>query len=55
MTKKKNAIGDRSGAAFVGFLLIGLATGLLYGRPDVGVLMGLGVGFIAMALLADKE
>ena len=28
--------------------LIGVGLGLLYGRPDVGVLVGLGVGFVAM-------
>ena len=39
------------GIAFVGCILIGLAIGLLYGMPGVGVLIGLGAGFIVMALI----
>jgi hypothetical protein len=30
--------------------LIGIGAGLLLGRPDVGALVGLGIGFIAMGI-----
>jgi len=50
-TKKKDS---KAGLAFVGCLMLGLGTGLYFGRPDVGVLIGLGVGFIAMAILTKK-
>jgi len=49
--KKKN---DVPGTAFVGFILLGLAFGLYFGRPDVGILGGVGLGFIAMAILMTK-
>jgi hypothetical protein len=45
---------DRKGASglvFVGCLLLGLAIGLLTGNVAVGILGGLGVGFIAMAIV----
>ena len=32
------------------FILIGIGVGLLFGRPDVGALAGLGTGFIAMGI-----
>ena len=48
MKKKKE---DIPGLAFVGCLFIGLALGMAYGNPAVGVLGGLGAGFIVMAIL----
>jgi hypothetical protein len=39
-----------SGLVFVGCLMIGLAIGFLIGNIPAGVLGGLGVGFIAMAI-----
>ena len=39
-----------SGLVFVGCLLIGLAIGFLVGNVAAGVIGGLGVGFIAMAI-----
>lgn len=44
---KKSGI---SGLVFVGCLMIGLAIGFLIGNIAAGVLGGLGVGFIAMAI-----
>jgi hypothetical protein len=35
---------------FLAGLFIGLGTGLYYGRPDVGVLIGLGAGFLAAGI-----
>jgi hypothetical protein len=40
-----------SGLVFVGFLMLGLAIGFLIGNVAAGVLGGLGVGFIAMAIV----
>ncbi len=39
-----------SGLVFVGCLIIGIAVGILTDNTAVGVLGGLGVGFIAMAI-----
>jgi hypothetical protein len=39
-----------SGLVFVGCLMIGLAIGFLIGNVAAGLLGGLGVGFIAMAI-----
>lgn len=40
-----------SGLVFVGCLMLGLATGLLFGSVVVGLIGGLGVGFIGMAVM----
>ena len=53
--QKKDQDYERSGIAFVGFLFVGLALGIYYNQTAVGVLMGLGLGFIAMALLKGKK
>ena len=39
-----------TGLIFVGCLMLGLAIGFLIGNVAAGVLGGLGVGFIAMAI-----
>jgi hypothetical protein len=39
-----------SGLIFVGCLMLGLAYGLLTGNTAVGLIAGLGVGFLGMAL-----
>lgn len=44
-----------SGLVFVGCLMLGLAVGFLTGNFLVGILGGLGIGFLAMALaMANK-
>ena len=40
-----------SGLVFVGCLILGLAMGFLIGNMPVGLFGGLGVGFIAMAIV----
>jgi hypothetical protein len=40
-----------SGLVFVGCLMLGLAIGLLTGNVAAGLIGGLGVGFIAMAIV----
>jgi len=47
--KKKKE--DVSGIAFVGALFIGMGLGMFYGNIAVGTLIGLGVGFLLMALI----
>ena len=49
--KQKSRGSGTSGLAFVGCLFIGLALGMLFGNMAVGVLGGLGVGFIALAIM----
>ena len=53
IAKKKDDY-ERSGVAFVGFLFLGIAAGMLYNQVAVGTMAGLGLGFIAMALLKNK-
>ena len=53
MAKKKTD--DLAGLAFVGPLLIFLGIGQYFGRPDAGVLVGLGVGFLCMAYVKWKK
>ena len=48
--KQKSKSSGISGLVFVGFLLIGLAIGILTGNVAVALLGALGVGFIAMAI-----
>jgi len=36
---------------FVGLMFLGIGLGLLVERPDVGLFVGMGLGFIVMALL----
>lgn len=38
------------GMVIPAFILIGIGAGLLFGRPDVGAVVGLGTGFIAMGI-----
>jgi len=51
MKKFKKRKEDIPGLAFVGCLFIGLALGMAYGNVAVGVLGGLGAGFIVMAIV----
>ena len=49
MAKKKK---DVNGVWVPAGCLIGLGIGMYYGRPDVGVLIGLGCGFALYAISA---
>lgn len=51
MDKKKNNSSTIGGVVFVGFMFIGLAMGMLYNNTAVGILLGLGVGFVAMGIV----
>ena len=46
---------DVGGLLIPAGLFIGLGIGLLVGRPDVGVLAGLGAGFLGMAFVRARE
>ena len=48
--KTKSKSDAAGGLLFVGSLMIGIGCGLYYGRPDVGVMLGLGVGFILFGI-----
>lgn len=39
---------------FVALMFIGAGIGLLFGRPDVGGAVGMGLGFLAMALMRTR-
>ena len=51
----KNKNQGTSGLVFVGCLMLGLAAGFLTGYWVVGVLGGLGIGFITMGLAMANE
>jgi len=44
-----------SGIAFAGCLFIGMGLGILFKHTWAGIMMGLGVGFIVMAILRWKN
>jgi hypothetical protein len=46
---------DVGGLLIPAGLFIGLGIGLLVGRPDVGVLAGLGAGFLGLAFVRARE
>ncbi len=52
-------MGERSrhiaGLVFVACMFIGAGIGLIFGRPDVGGAIGMGVGFLMMVILRGKE
>lgn len=48
--KEQQKSSNVSGLVFVGCLMIGIAVGFIMGNVAVGVMGGLGVGFIGMAL-----
>lgn len=43
------------GLVFVALMFIGAGIGLLFGRPDAGGAIGMGLGFLAMAYLRAKK
>ena len=51
MENKKNTTSIIAGVVFVGFMFIDLGTGILYHKIPVGILLGMGCGFLAMGLI----
>jgi hypothetical protein len=54
MSEEKDR-GRVSGLFFVACMFVGGGIGLALGRPDVGGAIGMGVGFILMALVKTRE
>ncbi|MCA9732323.1 MAG: hypothetical protein H6696_16260 [Deferribacteres bacterium] len=50
MEKKTQSSSAIAGVLFVGSLFIGIGLGILYHEVVPGVLLGLGIGFVAMGL-----
>lgn len=50
MDNKSKNTSTVAGVLFVGFIMIGLALGLLFHQVAVGILLGIGVGFVAMGI-----
>ena len=55
MSEEEKKGKDTSGLVFVACMFIGGGIGLLFGRPDVGGAVGMGVGFLLMAVLRGKR
>jgi hypothetical protein len=45
---------ERGGVAFVGCIVLGVGIGMLFDNPGAGSLIGVGVGFLAMALFGKR-
>lgn len=50
--KEINKLG---GMIFVGFMFVGIASGMYFGHVAVGTLAGMGVGFIASAMYRSEK
>ncbi len=50
----KHEVRHFAGLAFVACMFIGAGIGLLFGRPDVGGCVGMGVGFFLMGFIRVK-
>ena len=46
---------EGGGIAFVGSLFIGIGLGIKYNQVAVGVMLGLGVGFLLMAIIKSIQ
>ncbi|MFH1473845.1 MAG: hypothetical protein ABIE55_03025 [Candidatus Aenigmatarchaeota archaeon] len=46
-SRSEKHVKDLAGTVFVGFFFLGLVSGAIYGRWDLGALAGLGMGFMA--------
>ena len=51
MDEKKQNTSTIAGVVFVGCIFIGLGLGLLYNATATGILLGMGIGFIAMGVI----
>ena len=49
---KSNIFSQAASWVFIGCMFIGIATGIYFNQVAVGTLAGIGIGFIARALLS---
>jgi hypothetical protein len=40
---------------FTGFMFVGIGAGIAFDKPEVGVLIGIGLGFIAAAVYRSEK
>lgn len=52
---KSNNNTDVSGVIFAGCVVLGIGIGVLVNQAGAGTLIGVGVGFIAMAVVRSKN
>jgi len=55
MEENKKIKSAFSWPVYIGCMLIGTAIGILYGNPGVGILIGMGVGFISAAIIRNVK
>ncbi len=51
MKKLEKTTWMNSGLLLPGFMFIGIGTGLLFNVPQIGLFIGMGVGFISVGLI----
>lgn len=53
--QKKEEISNLSWYVFIGCMFVGMGIGMAFGQTGTGVLIGMGVGFIAYAILKFRK
>ncbi len=48
---KANIFSQASSWVFIGFMFLGMAIGMYFNHTGIGILAGMGVGFIARAVI----
>jgi len=51
MKKLEKTTWMNSGLLLPGFMFIGIGTGLLFNAPQIGLFIGMGVGFVSIGLI----
>ncbi|HLR14996.1 MAG TPA: hypothetical protein VK144_04175 [Bacillota bacterium] len=46
---------ESGGIAFVGCIMLGLGIGMIFDNAGAGVIIGIGIGFLAMAILSRRK
>lgn len=55
MENQNREINKTAGTIFVGFMFVGLAAGIFFHHTAVGILGGMGIGFIASAMYRSEK
>lgn len=53
--KGGSEMGNRGGVAFVGCMILGTGIGMAFDQAGTGSVIGVGLGFLVMALLGKKS